>query len=169
MKSILLHKAIILSSIACLALTTLMPPSKKVVKQVQAAFEIENIKFKSIEPSEELSIERDSFYQLSVSDSIIGYAIIDMAPSKTALFDYLIVTDIELSILRTRVLTYREEYGGMIGSYRWLKQFIGKKSDSNFNDIAAISGATISVRSMKKAVIESLEKLHQLQLKELIP
>lgn len=173
MKSIFLHKALLYSSIACLALTPFSQPSKKVVKQVQEVFNQESILFNSIHidanSTTHISLEADTYYRLMVNDSLIGYAVIDKAPSKTALFDYLIITDQNLTVLRSRVITYREEYGGAIGSYRWLKQFIGKKYDSDFNDIAAISGATISVRSMKNAVQESLEKLHQLKSNHLIP
>ncbi len=159
-----------MSSLACLALTPLSQPSKKVVKQVQATFDIETIDFTPIVVDHSsITLEENTYYKLSVQDSLIGYAVIDKAPSKTALFDYLVVTDKELSILRSRVITYREEYGGAIGSYRWLKQFIGKKHDSDFNDIAAISGATISVQSMKKAIIESLETLQLLQNEKIIP
>jgi Na+-translocating ferredoxin:NAD+ oxidoreductase RnfG subunit len=171
MKKILLYKVVLISSIACLAMTPFSQPSKKVVKQVQAAFDLDAIAFIPMliegEPSNNLT--EDSYYSLKVNDSLIGYAVVDKAPSKTAFFDYLVVTDKDLSIVRSRVITYREEYGGAIGSYRWLKQFIGKKPDSDFTDIAAISGATISVQSMKKAIIESLETLHKLKSQQLIP
>lgn len=173
MKSTLLHKVLILSSLACLAMTPLMQPSKKVVKQVEAAFDLDSIVFNPVVIDNDIAInfdlKEDTIYKLSANDNIIGYAIIDKAPSKTAQFDYLIVTDTELSIIRTRVLTYREEYGAAIGSYRWLKQFIGKTPQSEFHDIAAISGATISVRSMKKAIVESLKNLNQLKSKKIIP
>lgn len=171
MKNILLHKVVLFSSIACLAMTPFSQPSKKVVKQVQAAFDIENISFKPIDlkGDQSFNIQQNSYYSLVVNDSLIGYAVIDKAPSKTAQFDYLVITDKDLSIIRSRVITYREEYGGAIGSYRWLRQFIGKSHDSDFNDIAAISGATISVQSMTKAVVESLKTLNALQSKHLIP
>ena len=58
-------------------------------------------------------------------------------------------------IAKTKILVYREDYGGEIGSKRWLKQFIGKKSSDKLKyekDIIAISGATISALSMTKAV-----------------
>lgn len=170
MIQLFLHKITVLSSLACLAMATITHPSKNVVKQVQAAFDIEAIDFTPIDSKGDttIKINQNSYYRLSVNDSLIGYAVIDKAPSKTAQFDYLVVTDSELSIVRSRVITYREEYGGAIGSYRWLKQFVGKKHDSDFNDIAAISGATISVQSMKKAIIESLQTLHQLKINQLI-
>ena len=107
MKSTLLHKVLILSSLACLAMTPLMQPSKKVVKQVEAAFDLDSIVFNPVVIDNDIAInfdlKEDTIYKLSANDNIIGYAIIDKAPSKTAQFDYLIVTDTELSIIRTRV------------------------------------------------------------------
>ena len=72
------------------------------------------------------------------------------APSKTDLFDYLVLLDKDQIVLKTKIIAYREDYGGEIGSKRWLQQFNGKKStdDLRYGDnIAVISGATISVRS----------------------
>jgi major membrane immunogen (membrane-anchored lipoprotein) len=74
--------------------------------------------------------------------------------------------DPELIILKTKVLVYREDYGGEIGSKRWLKQFTGKmyNDDLRYGDnIVAISGATISVKSFTDAInnlLISLKKLH---------
>jgi major membrane immunogen (membrane-anchored lipoprotein) len=50
---------------------------------------------------------------------------------------------------------YREDYGSEIGSKRWLKQFLNKTPEDRFvyrQNIAAISGATISVKSMTNAM-----------------
>ena len=65
------------------------------------------------------------------------------------------------------MLIYREDYGGEIGSKRWLRQFIGKTSKDKLKyqkDIMAISGATISASSMTIAVnafLQNLAILHQ--------
>jgi len=63
-------------------------------------------------------------------------------------------------------LIYREDYGGEIGSKRWLKQFIGKKPSDKLRyeeDIIAISGATISANSMTNAMNQFLQNLEILQ------
>ena len=44
-----------------------------------------------------------------------------------------------------KILAYREDWGGEIRSKRWLKQF----SNREIEDVQAISGATISVNSLK--------------------
>ena len=62
----------------------------------------------------------DNFFKLTNGDILLGYAFVDQAPSKTAKFDYLVVLDTELKVKHAKVLIYREEYGGEIGSKRRL-------------------------------------------------
>jgi len=110
---------------------------------------------------------KDNLLSISSADGLLGYAYIGNAPSKTATFDYLVIFDEDFKIVKSKVLIYREEYGGEIGSKRWLKQFIGKSFTDEVNfpeNIDAISGATISVRSMTKALgdlLKSIKILHQ--------
>ena len=57
---------------------------------------------------------------------------------------------------------YREDYGGEIGSKRWLKQFNGKGKNDNIEyekDIIAISGATLSAKSMTVAMNNLLKTI----------
>jgi Na+-translocating ferredoxin:NAD+ oxidoreductase RnfG subunit len=73
--------------------------------------------------------------------------------------------------VRSKVLIYREDYGGEIGSKRWLKQFVGKSMDDQISfpgDIDAISGATISVRSMTRALDTLLKSIKALHLNKVI-
>ncbi len=79
--------------------------------------------------------------------------------------------DAELIVVNTKVLVYREDYGGEIGSKRWLKQFVGKTQNDDLrygDNIMAISGATISVRSMTAAMNNLLQSLKILHSKEII-
>ncbi len=84
-------------------------------------------------------------------------------------FDYLIIVDPELQILKSKVLIYREQHGQQIGSQRWLKQFVGMTSDSRpqlGKNIQAISGATISATSMTQATQNALDQLNYLKSKK---
>ena len=77
----------------------------------------------------------------------------------------------ELKVVHTKVLVYREEYGGEIGSKRWLKQFIGKTGGDRVNhetNIDGIAGATISVRSMTSAMDELLQTIGILQKNQVL-
>ncbi|MEQ6118378.1 FMN-binding protein [Reichenbachiella sp. MALMAid0571] len=80
----------------------------------------------------------------------LGYMVLSKGRGKYDYFDLMVLYDKELKIVASEVLVYREDYGGEIGSGRWLKQFVGKNITSEFklsNDVQGISGATISVRS----------------------
>ena len=78
----------------------------------------------------------------------------------------MILFDPSFTIKKASVLIYREDYGGEIGSKRWLSQFIGKTFFDKFiyrKNVAAISGATISVNSMTDAVNDILVYLKDLK------
>lgn len=105
-----------------------------------------------------------------LESNTIGFAYIGKEKSKTAMFDYLVLFDKNLIISQVKVLIYREDHGGEIGSVRWLKQFIGIDKSKTIlykKDIAGISGATISAASLTLAVnnvLKTVNKLHQLKL-----
>lgn len=146
---------------------------KKVTKEITKTFEVETFNLEEIKISKNVNdllvrkIEEDKLFKIHVKNELIGYAYVDKAPSKTDEFDYLILLDKNLIIVKTKILIYREDYGGEIGSKRWLKQFNGKTSTDALQyekDIMAISGATISASSMTIAVntfLQNLAVLHQ--------
>jgi len=147
---------------------------KKVDKEVKDVFEITSYTFGNVQVSSDVNsklpseITEENFFQIKNKGTVLGYVYLDKAPSKTAQFDYLVIFDKDLKIARTKVLVYREEYGGEIGSRRWLSQFTGKSNKDSLDDIAAISGATISVRSMKNAMNDILKSVSILHNKNII-
>jgi Na+-translocating ferredoxin:NAD+ oxidoreductase RnfG subunit len=150
---------------------------KKVDKEIKATFNLEKYSLNSFAISQEIIKELpaqfngDNFFEIVTNDTIVGYAYVSKAESKTDLFDYLVLIDPELTIKKSRVLVYREDYGGEIGSRRWLKQFIGKTKHDELrygDNIMAISGATISVKSMTNAVNNFLMSLRILNSKHIL-
>jgi len=124
---------------------------KKVENEIMDTFEIESFQLNSkiiethVANSLPSKFENDNFFTINNSETLLGYAYISKAPSKTDQFDYLLLLDNNLTIVKAKVLIYREEYGGEIGSKRWLKQFIGKTQNDDLKygeNIIAISGAT---------------------------
>ena len=108
----------------------------------------------------------ENLFKITSEGEHLGYGYIGNAPSKTATFHYLVLFDTEFIITKSKVLIYREEYGGEIGSKRWLKQFIGASTEKQFTynqDIIPISGATISVQSMTRSMNRLLESLTYLK------
>jgi len=137
---------------------------KKMLKEIETTFNAKEVKLISLELNkEQLTIhEKDHFFKIEKNNQLLGYAYLGKAASKTDEFDYLILIDTDLIIKKTKILIYREDYGGEIGSKRWLKQFIGKSAKDELlyeKDIIAISGATISATSMTKAVIAFLKNI----------
>ena len=72
-------------------------------------------------------------------------------------FEFMVLFDEDKTIKLVKVLIYRENYGGEIASKRWLKQWIGINKPKYMVD--AISGATISVNSLKMSINTLLKKL----------
>lgn len=145
---------------------------KKVAKEVKLAFDVENFTMTSIEVPKDLSvilatkITDNNLFKIKKNDTLIGYLFTEKAPSKTDQFDYMVIFDENVIIKKSKVLIYREDYGGEISSKRWLRQFEGKKSDDTLHyekDIVAISGATISAKSMTVAINNLLKTIHKLQ------
>ena len=145
---------------------------KKVKKEIKKTFKVENFQLVSINVSTEVNLKlskeiKNQLFKIEKDSTLIGYAYIDKAPSKTDEFDYLILLNKDLIVAKTKILIYREDYGGEIGSKRWLKQFIGKNASNTLKyekDIIAISGATISASSMTIAIntfLQNLSILHK--------
>jgi Na+-translocating ferredoxin:NAD+ oxidoreductase RnfG subunit len=150
---------------------------KRVHKELEKTFQIEGFSLTPLKINSTLNAElpkqitEDNFFKISQEDTNLGYLFIDKAASKTAEFDYLVVFDKELRIVHSKVLIYREEYGGEIGSKRWLKQFNGKTGLDRVNhetNIDGIAGATISVRSMTNAMDKLLQTIGILQENQIL-
>lgn len=150
---------------------------KKVNKEITEVFELENFNLTSVSIPAEIEetlpsrFGEDNFFKVETDNNFIAYAYLSQATSKTALFDYLVLLDKDLVVIKTKILIYREEYGGEIGSKRWLKQFIGKTQNDELKygeNIVAISGATISVRSFTEAMNDLFKSLRILQSKHVL-
>ena len=150
---------------------------KKVDKQIIEVFNVEEFTFTEFKIDSELTntlpstFNQNNLFKIETEDSFLGYAYISKAFGKVDYFDYLVLLDKDLIILKTKILVYREDYGGEIGSKRWLKQFIGKthNDDLRYGDnIAAISGATVSVQVMTNAMNNLLKSLKILHSKNIL-
>lgn len=145
---------------------------KKITKEIKITFSIEKYELDEVAVPDSVNvllknkIQKNKLFKILLSKELVGYAFIDKAPSKTDEFDFLILFDADLIVKKAKVLIYREDYGGEIGSKRWLKQFIGKKGNDILvyeKDIIAISGATISAYSMTVGVNKLLHTVSELQ------
>jgi len=144
---------------------------KKISKEIKSTFAVEAFQKTSVFIDTSLSlpaeINREHLFKLNADNKQLGYLYYGKAPSRTDEFNFMVLFDKDLIIKKIKVLVYREDYGGEIGSKRWLKQFEGVSSERELvykQDIAAISGATISVKSMTHTInqlLKSIALLHQ--------
>ncbi len=150
---------------------------KKIAKEIKTIFEVESFVLEAVLISDEINKElkthigTENLFKIFSESKLIGYAFVDSAPSKTDKFEYLVLFDTDLIITKSKVLVYREDYGAEIGSKRWLKQFIGLERTNQIKygkDIKAISGATISARSMTIAINNLLKSMNILRLEKII-
>lgn len=105
----------------------------------------------------------DVYTIVDPSSNLIGYAIINVAPSKVDTFTYMTLFEPDGAIRNVTILVYRENYGGEIASKRFLRQYVGKKAGENMEyskDIDGISGATLSVRSLNHALNQDSKQLY---------
>jgi len=161
--------------ISCLLFTSFGLPKnieRKVQKELEKTFGYDQFSLVPVEISDTINAELPkritsfNFFKIINDNRLLGYMFVDKARSKAADFDYLVVFNEELKIVHSKVLIYREEYGGEIGSKRWLKQFIGKTGGDRVNhetNIDGIAGATISVRAMTSAMDKLLQTIEILQ------
>ena len=178
MKTRLLHMImIIVLSVGLSGFSLSKGLMKKVKNEVEksfgvSGFELKQIQFETVDYEDlPMRLDEGKLFKIYEETSFLGYAYLDQAPSKTAKFDYLVLFDADLRIVNSKVLIYREEYGGEIGSKRWLRQFIGKTTTdrvSHNTNIDGIAGATISVRSFTKSIDALLQSLHILNQKGLL-
>lgn len=141
---------------------------EKVDNAVQTTFELEDFSLEPIvvdaalnqkTPSE---LGGENLFRIKTGESAVGYVYLGEAPSLKNVFDYVVLFTPELAVKKSKILIYREDHGRQVGSQRWLKQFIGKKSGETLvygEDIDGISGATISAKSMTLAVSNILESM----------
>lgn len=120
--------------------------------------QMDEILLNEIQKEQASRIGIEKVYALSKNEEALGYLVYLFVPSKLDYFDIGLIYDEEARIKSMKVLAYREDHGGEVGSKRWLKQFIGlgEKDPISLNeDIQGISGATISCESATKGTRES--------------
>jgi hypothetical protein len=145
---------------------------EKMDNAVQTTFEVEEFTLEQLPVDVGLNAKTpaemggENLFNILKDGNCLGYVYLGEAPSMKKVFDYVVLFSPDLSIKKSKILIYREDYGRQVGSQRWLKQFIGKKSGESLaygEDIDAISGATISAKSMTLAVSNVLLSMQVLE------
>lgn len=151
--------------------------NKLINSEIKKTFVIDDFTTESIQVSEDLNkelpikITNSNFKKINNNGKNLGYYYQGNAFGKVDYFDFLVIFNSNLVIKKVKILVYREDRGGEIGSKRWLKQFIGKSIDNSLkygNDIAGISGATISAKSITFQIEKLLQSISILHRKKII-
>lgn len=131
---------------------------KKIEKELKQLWPEKDVKFElyliddnDSQIAESIGIEE--VYSLEADGNQMGFMVYFKVASKFDVFDLALFYDTSLLIKSMKVLEYREDHGGEVGSNRWLKQFVGLGKDDAIrlnDDIQGISGATISCESATK-------------------
>ncbi len=99
---------------------------------------------------------RDKVYYWTIQNgNNTDYAIMDNVIGKSMPITFIVVFNSNQDIIYSSIVKYREGYGGEVKSRSWLDQFNGMTIDSLYTypkNIAGISGATISVKSVTKGM-----------------
>jgi hypothetical protein len=98
----------------------------------------------------------------SADGAVLGYAVVTDARGKDQPITVLVATDAARSVLAVEILVYREAYGGEVRRESWRSQFVGLGPGAPMRwgrEIRNISGATISARSVARAVSSTVATL----------
>ena len=162
---------IICLTLAVILLSVLPAHAKRYFTPVQAqklcfpeadTFEWKQRKFT---PTEVVRIKKASgvnldlpgaWYALAIKgDKVIGAMIVDRVQGKHELIDIAVALDTVGKVRCIEILEYRESIGDEVRRAGWRKQFVTKDSQSKLrlnDDIANITGATISCRNVTEGV-----------------
>ncbi len=110
-----------------------------------------------------------TFFVATTHGRVDGYALFDEQVGQHEPISFATFFDVDGHVTRVEVVAYREPYGDGIRSPRFRKQFVGRSAHSQFQpgaDIDAVSGATISSRSMCVGVERAAALLDETLLKQ---
>ena len=153
--SLFISSFIISSEIKETSLKTIQNFYNDSIEVITKKFKISKKVKKEIQNKVKQKFFRDQIYYWIIKKDAknIGYALLDNSIGKSMPITYLVIFDSNQQIVHSSIIKYREGYGGEVAGKKWLAQFNGMKRDSLYKfpeNIAGISGATISVRSVTK-------------------
>lgn len=93
-----------------------------------------------------------SFYIGKKGGQTLGYAVVERVTNRSWTISYVVVMNADGSVKNVEVLNYEGARNWGVQYESWLKQFYGKKADSDFQSVSGITGATVSVRTVSAGV-----------------
>ncbi len=130
-------------------------PEKSALKILQKELKSRDLEISgSYDLTEELRSDRHIVAYSLKDENRICYAVFTESKGRYDMFDYVVLTDEMGTVSQVKILRYRSEHGGEIASKKWLGQFVGFGGGllQYEKDISAISGATISAKSITRDI-----------------
>jgi Na+-translocating ferredoxin:NAD+ oxidoreductase RnfG subunit len=140
------------------ALKVIFHDSKEVTAEKKTLSESQKAVLKK-KLGEEVRKEVWNFYIARSGKRIDGYAVVDSETGKTEPITFMTAITPEGRVKEVEILVYREPIGSEVHQKPFLKQYEGKRSSDPIRigqDIANISGATISSRAVSTGVKRGL-------------
>lgn len=157
-------------------------PEKKVEKLVSQVWKEKEILLNEVILPDSLKIDFKYFGTINSGTKLLGYACYTSAygcriggcaaPGNATAesyetFDYIVIYDPQLSILKIDITNYPGEYGYEICRTKWLEQFKGKTDGFELNkNVDGISGATVSATYLINDLNSVGAKIKTLQSKK---
>ena len=154
-------------------------PFQKVEKAVSKIWKDRVVNYEKSNFTDSIFINNEiDVFEVREKDSLLGFVVFKRVNScrsggcsvdndEEALsfefFDYFMITDSKLKVLKVSVHNYQATQGHEIMSQGWLRQFVnytGKKKLVYGYDIEAISGATVSAKAINNDIYYTLNDMN---------
>jgi len=99
---------------------------------------------------------RFTFYTGIKNGRSMGSMLIDNIIGKSFPITFMTVLNTDGTVRDVEIMVYREPQGWEVRYKSFRSQFYGKDTSSNSNEILSISGATLSVRAIKRGVYKAM-------------
>lgn len=107
-------------------------------------------------------------YVAKTGERVDGFALFDEERGQHELISFATFFTAAGAVERLEIVAYREPFGDGVRAERFRRQFVGRSAESGFvldRDVDAISGATISSRSLCRGVERASVLLRELVMK----
>lgn len=104
---------------------------------------------------QKLKDRRITYYMGVKGGKPMGYMVIDHRIGKNYPITFMVVLNTDGTVRDVEIMVYREPHGWEVRFENFMSQFYGKDALWNYQNINSITGATLSVNSMKAGVAKA--------------
>jgi len=143
-------------------------PKDKIKTVISKVWEGKDVKLEAYKLPDTLQYQFEYFGRITEGDKLLGYACYTTAygcriggceapkedsKAQYETFDYIVIYDPNILILKVEIADYPGEHGSDISDPKWLKQFEGQTDGFEmYDNVDGITGATTSVKQLVKDI-----------------